>query len=93
MKGVPKMKTRIKPVKVIKANKAEHIDEAVQAVDPKITLLTPKETIERIFNNQVSYWKLLNMAKRNEIPHIRLGKRKILFCEKTLAEWVRNKQN
>ena len=34
-----------------------------------------------------SYWKLLDMAKKSEIPHIRVGKL-VLFRQATLDRWL-----
>jgi excisionase family DNA binding protein len=39
----------------------------------------------------VSYWKLLDMVKKGEIPHIRAGKL-ILFRKATLDEWLREQE-
>jgi excisionase family DNA binding protein len=35
----------------------------------------------------VSYWKILDMAKKNEIPHIRAGAL-VLFRKETLDNWI-----
>lgn len=35
----------------------------------------------------ISYWKLLDMAKRGEIPHVRVGKL-VLFRRDTLDAWL-----
>jgi excisionase family DNA binding protein len=35
----------------------------------------------------ISYWKLLDMAKKGEIPHIRAGKL-VLFRQATLDRWL-----
>jgi excisionase family DNA binding protein len=35
----------------------------------------------------ISYWKLLDMVKKNEIPHIRAGKL-VLFRQSTLDRWL-----
>lgn len=34
-----------------------------------------------------SYWKLLDMAKKSEIPHIRVGKL-VFFRKETLDQWL-----
>jgi excisionase family DNA binding protein len=35
----------------------------------------------------ISYWKVLEMAKRGEIPHVRVGKL-VLFRQDTLHRWL-----
>lgn len=35
----------------------------------------------------VSYWLLLEMAKKHEVPHIRAGKR-VLFRTESLEAWM-----
>ncbi len=39
----------------------------------------------------ISYWKLLDMVKKNEIPHIRAGKL-VLFRKETLDQWLRKQE-
>lgn len=39
----------------------------------------------------ISYWLLLDMAKKNEIPVIRCGRRK-LFRKETLDRWMSNQE-
>jgi len=39
----------------------------------------------------ISYWKLLDMAKRGEIPHVRVGKL-VLFRRNTLEGWLANQE-
>ena len=50
----------------------------------KRTTLTAKEAAEYL---GISYWLLLDMAKRNEVPHIRAGQR-ILFRLTSVNEWM-----
>jgi excisionase family DNA binding protein len=35
----------------------------------------------------ISYWKILDMAKKSEIPHVRVGKI-VLFRRETLDHWL-----
>jgi excisionase family DNA binding protein len=35
----------------------------------------------------ISYWKILDMVKKNEIPHIRAGSL-VLFRKETLDRWI-----
>jgi excisionase family DNA binding protein len=35
----------------------------------------------------ISYWKILDMVKKGEIPHIRAGKL-VLFRQATLDRWL-----
>lgn len=35
----------------------------------------------------VSYWKILDMVKKGEIPHIKAGKL-VLFRQETLDQWL-----
>lgn len=39
----------------------------------------------------ISYWKILDMAKKNEIPHIRIGKL-VLFRRETLDSWLAHRE-
>jgi|LFRM01.1.fsa_nt_gb excisionase family DNA binding protein len=39
----------------------------------------------------VSYWLLLEMAKRGEVPHIRAGKL-VLFRKEALDDWMRQQE-
>ncbi|WP_270182947.1 helix-turn-helix domain-containing protein [Alkalihalobacillus sp. CinArs1] len=50
--------------------------------------LTAKEAAEYL---GVSYWLILEMAKRKEIPHVRAGKR-VLFRKESLLAWVRDRE-
>ena len=49
--------------------------------------LTAKEAAADYFHGTVSYWKLLDMAKQNLIPHIRMSGR-ILFRPDSLDQWL-----
>ncbi len=46
--------------------------------------LTAKEAAKYL---GISYWKVLEMAKRGEIPHIRAGSR-VLFRRESLDQWM-----
>lgn len=35
----------------------------------------------------ISYWKILDMVKKSEIPHIRVGKL-VFFRKETLDQWL-----
>lgn len=35
----------------------------------------------------ISYWKILDMVKKGEIPHIKAGKL-VLFRQETLDRWI-----
>ncbi|WP_458411467.1 excisionase family DNA-binding protein [Schinkia sp. CFF1] len=39
----------------------------------------------------VSYWQILEMAKRKEVGHIRCGKR-VLFRVETLESWMKEQE-
>lgn len=39
----------------------------------------------------VSYWKILDMAKKNEVPHIRAGAL-FLFRKETLDRWIEEQE-
>ncbi|WP_408008440.1 helix-turn-helix domain-containing protein [Pseudalkalibacillus sp. A8] len=39
----------------------------------------------------VSYWLVLEMVKRKEVPHVKAGKR-ILFRKESLDHWMNNKE-
>ncbi|GEN36624.1 excisionase family DNA-binding protein [Aneurinibacillus danicus] len=50
--------------------------------------LTGKEAAQLI---GVSYWLILEMAKKHEIPHFRMGNR-VLFREDSLLQWLKEKE-
>lgn len=50
--------------------------------------LTAKEASEYL---GVSYWLILEMSKRKELPHIRAGKR-VLFRKEALLAWMREQE-
>jgi excisionase family DNA binding protein len=52
------------------------------------TTLTAEETAKYI---GVSYWKLLELVKSNEIPNVKIGRR-ILFRIATLENWMLNQE-
>jgi len=54
-------------------------------------ILSAKETPSKYFNNHLSYWKLLEMYKRKEIPGFTIGSR-VFFNTDTLDKWVANKE-
>jgi excisionase family DNA binding protein len=39
----------------------------------------------------ISYWKILDMVKKGEIPHIRAG-RLVLFRQVTLDNWLQEQE-
>jgi excisionase family DNA binding protein len=39
----------------------------------------------------ISYWLILELAKKKEIPHIRAGSR-VLFRRESLDEWMQNQE-
>ena len=49
--------------------------------------LTAKEAASQYFHGTVSYWKILDMAKQNLIPHVRLSGR-VLFRPESLNLWI-----
>lgn len=54
----------------------------------KRATITAKEAAEYI---GISYVKLLDMAKKNEVPHISAGTR-VLFRKETLDKWMDEKE-
>ncbi|WP_314728321.1 excisionase family DNA-binding protein [Bacillus sp. Marseille-Q3570] len=51
--------------------------------------LTAKQAAEYV---NVSYWLILEMAKRKRIPHYRVGKR-VLFSKEGLSEWIKAQES
>jgi excisionase family DNA binding protein len=39
----------------------------------------------------ISYWKILDMVKKGEIPHIKAGKL-VLFRKETLDRWIEEQE-
>jgi excisionase family DNA binding protein len=60
-------------------------------MDSKVERSTMKAKEAGIYLG-VSYWKLLDMVKKKEIPSINIGK-KIYFRVETLKEWQLEKEN
>ncbi|MGG1685560.1 helix-turn-helix domain-containing protein [Pseudalkalibacillus sp. NRS-1564] len=52
------------------------------------TTLTAKEAAQYI---GISYWHLLDLAKKKQIPHIRAGKR-VLFRVNSLEDWMNDQE-
>jgi excisionase family DNA binding protein len=46
--------------------------------------LNPREVATML---GISYWQVLNMCKKNELPHIVIGKRKFFRLE-TIQQWL-----
>ncbi|MGD0154042.1 MAG: excisionase family DNA-binding protein [Thermacetogeniaceae bacterium] len=53
--------------------------------------LRPKEAAALL---GISYWKILEMAKGGEIPHIRLSGQggRVLFRRQALTDWMKEKE-
>jgi len=54
-------------------------------------ILSAKEASAKYFNNHISYWKLLEMVKRKEIPSFTMGSR-VFFNTDTLDKWISDKE-
>ena len=71
-------------------NQLENISERLERLESRseyntdITMLEAKEVAERI---GVSHDKVYSMARKKEIPHVKLG-RKVLFPRRRLVEWI-----
>lgn len=51
------------------------------------TVMSAQEAARDFFKGKVSYWKILELAKRGEIPHSRIGSR-VLFRRESLEAWM-----
>ena len=51
------------------------------------TVMTAKEASKDYFENTISYWKLLELAKAGKIPYFKVGSR-ILFKRESLDNWI-----
>jgi excisionase family DNA binding protein len=49
------------------------------------TMLRTQQAAEHL---HISSWKLLDMAKKSQIPHVRVSPRLILFSREGLDAWV-----
>jgi excisionase family DNA binding protein len=49
------------------------------------TMLRTRGAAEHL---KISQWKLLDLAKQNKIPHVRVSPRLILFNRESLDTWV-----
>lgn len=50
-------------------------------------IMTAKEVSKDFFKGNISYYKILEMCKRGEIPHFKVGSR-VLFNIDTLNTWI-----
>ena len=55
----------------------------------KFKLLTVKELSQ---NTGLSIWTIYELVEKNQIPYLRLGKRKIYFREEKILEWLESKE-
>ena len=62
-------------------------DPSIASPTPQKRFLTAREAANEYFNGTVSYWKILDMAKQNLIPHFPIQGR-VLFCPSSLDQWV-----
>ena len=53
-------------------------------------LMTIKKAVKDVFNNQISSQLLYQACREKKLPHIIMGKCKILLEEETLYEWIKN---
>ena len=49
--------------------------------------MSAKQTAAEFFEGNVSYWKLLSMAKSGQIPHFKVGGR-VFFRKESLDAWI-----
>ncbi|NLB87850.1 MAG: helix-turn-helix domain-containing protein [Syntrophomonadaceae bacterium] len=52
------------------------------------TMLEAKEAADYL---KVSYWTLLDKAKKGAIPHVKVGRR-VLFSLEGLSEWIKEQE-
>ena len=57
--------------------------------EKNIKLLTIKELSQR---TGLSKWTIYELVERNQIPYLRLGKRKIYFLEEKILRWLEEKE-
>ncbi|MDR3562190.1 MAG: helix-turn-helix domain-containing protein [Negativicutes bacterium] len=50
-------------------------------------VMTAQQAATEYFSGNISYWKLLALAKQRKIPHIRIGGR-VFFREDSLDTWL-----
>ena len=53
------------------------------------TVMTAKQAATEYFNGTISYWKLLELAKSGQIPHVKVGYR-IIFRREALDAWMQS---
>ncbi len=53
-------------------------------------LMTIKKAVKDVFNNQISGQLLYQACREKKLPHIIMGKCKILLEEETLYEWIKD---
>lgn len=58
-----------------------------KTTDNEFGLLTAKEVAEKIFKKQLSYQQILILARKNQIPYLKIG-RKYFFREKSIINFI-----
>jgi excisionase family DNA binding protein len=53
----------------------------------KRNVLSVKDALTEVFEGNISQFKLYEMVRKNEIPHVRIGS-KILFRRDVLEGWM-----
>ena len=53
-------------------------------------LMTIKKAVKDVFNKQISGQLLYQACREKKLPHIIMGKCKILLEEETLYEWIKD---
>ena len=52
------------------------------------SVMTAKPAAAEYFNGAISYWKLLELAKTGQIPHVKVGYR-VIFRREALDAWMK----
>lgn len=52
-----------------------------------MNVMSARQASTDYFNGQISYWKLLELAKAGQIPHFRIGG-KVFFRADALDQWI-----
>lgn len=59
-------------------------------MDKQRKMLTAEEVSEVFFQGKVKKGKVYDMARTGELPSVKIGKRKLLFCLQDLNIWWEN---
>jgi len=62
-------------------------------MEERLNDLLEKKDVPAFLDNKVSRNNVDYLVTTNQIPYYRVGRRKVLFSKKRLAEWIKDQEN